>query len=535
MKKNLLLFVCSAGLYFSCQHKKEQIHLEKEPVSLVAESLPDTLSPPEVFPISGANAPQPIRINPKMIPLKYPYGVGKPTIIRYGVAEGLPSSAIQDLVKDKYGNIWIGGLGNLSKFDGTSFTNYSSAAGIGSGFITRLLFDSRDDLWIATFEGLYKFNGQAFVRVSLGNNGAEFSIPGLIEDNAGDIWASTNNGVYRIHRDSISHFTTEHGLSDNNSFSILKSNAGQILVSTVKGIVVFDGEKFIPYTGIKYMGTQGPTLLLSDSKGNLWFFNWVNNKAVLGMFDGQNTKIFGTKEGYSGQSYISCVFEDGFGNMWISTIDKLFRYKDGDFVEYTNEIKDGWSGGKAFIKDDAGDLWSGGINGLFRISMNYLNMLEIPGESKEVSSIHDLAIDANGSKWVMGNNTNTLIKYDRNEAAVYDLRSFLGGKNLSKIYADKKGNIWSLVYGTGPVFIRFDGTHFFRYSHPQLNKRGFAYDINEDKEGNIIVSGYNGLASFDGKTIAYYGPSQGFPDNTTTSFTIADQGNGLVPILPVHL
>ena len=54
---------------------------------------------------------------------------------------------VQDLVKDKYGNIWVGGIGYISKFDGTRFYKLSCfAAGFGSGFVVHLLFDATGDL-----------------------------------------------------------------------------------------------------------------------------------------------------------------------------------------------------------------------------------------------------------------------------------------------------------------------------------------------------------------------------------------------------
>ena len=518
MKKNLPLLICSVGLLLSCRYKKEPIHFEKEPVRLITEALPDTLSPPEVFPVTDANTPKPIRINPSHIPLKYPYGVGKPTITRYGVTDGLPPGVVQDLVKDKYGNIWVGGIGYISKFDGTRFTNYPAAAGFGSGFVVHLLFDATGDLWIENWDGLYKFNGLTFAQVSLTDHDEQLLFGGLVEDNAGDIWIDTNKGVYRIHKDSVSHFMVEDRV-DKYTYSIIKSNSGQILVSTLKGISVFDDEKFIPYAGLTFDDNRPPTLLLSDSNGNIWFTTWVNSIAELRMFDGEKTKIFGPGEGFSTQSFIGSMFEESSGKIWISTGNSLSFYTKGKFTEITNQAESVWAGSRSFIKDDAGDFWTGGTDGLARISMNYQNVLEMPGDAKEANRFTDMTIDKKGIKWVSGNKGHSLIQYNGNEATTYDLSSILGSKLISNIYADKKDNIWLTANGKEPFLVRFDGINFFLYGNAHGINGIWTYYLSEDRDSNLIIAGIGGIFTFDGKIIRRFGQSQGIPYRTVTYFS----------------
>ena len=44
---------------------------------------------------------------------------------RYTIKDGLPNNAINCMVHDAYGFIWIGTDNGLSQFDGKSFRNYN--------------------------------------------------------------------------------------------------------------------------------------------------------------------------------------------------------------------------------------------------------------------------------------------------------------------------------------------------------------------------------------------------------------------------
>lgn len=43
----------------------------------------------------------------------------------YSARDGLPFIQVYTIFQDSHGNLWTGGYGGLSKFDGRSFTNYS--------------------------------------------------------------------------------------------------------------------------------------------------------------------------------------------------------------------------------------------------------------------------------------------------------------------------------------------------------------------------------------------------------------------------
>lgn len=69
------------------------------------------------------------------------------------------------IIEDMNGDIWFGGDGGLSRYDGKSLTNFSQ--GLVNSWIWTLFEDKTGRLWVGTREtGLYLFNGKTFINYS---------------------------------------------------------------------------------------------------------------------------------------------------------------------------------------------------------------------------------------------------------------------------------------------------------------------------------------------------------------------------------
>src|ERR1044071_1296601 len=80
--------------------------------------------------------------------------------VNYTTRNGLVQSNITDIKQDKHGNIWIGTVGGLSKFDGQKFTNYDDRQVLQSLNILSILCDSTGVVWVATGNGLLQYDHQ---------------------------------------------------------------------------------------------------------------------------------------------------------------------------------------------------------------------------------------------------------------------------------------------------------------------------------------------------------------------------------------
>ena len=80
----------------------------------------------------------------------------------YSVEDGLPFVDVSVIFQDHNGNLWSGGYGGLSRFDGVSFKNYTPKNGLLNHSVTAINEDNQGNLWVGTIEGINKFDGNSF-------------------------------------------------------------------------------------------------------------------------------------------------------------------------------------------------------------------------------------------------------------------------------------------------------------------------------------------------------------------------------------
>ncbi|MET1255247.1 ligand-binding sensor domain-containing protein [Aliikangiella maris] len=92
----------------------------------------------------------------------------------YGTKQGLSQLAVNAIVKDAQGFIWVGTQNGLNQFDGNHFKIFRNDAhdnaSVSHNYISKLLIDSKDRLWVITSSGLdqYDFKHQKFIRHAKG-------------------------------------------------------------------------------------------------------------------------------------------------------------------------------------------------------------------------------------------------------------------------------------------------------------------------------------------------------------------------------
>ncbi len=79
------------------------------------------------------------------------------------VDDGLIQSQAMCMSQDKTGNLWIGTLGGLSRYDGRNFTNYTVRNGLLNNVVQSVAVDSSGSIWIGGNSGLSQFNGKTFI------------------------------------------------------------------------------------------------------------------------------------------------------------------------------------------------------------------------------------------------------------------------------------------------------------------------------------------------------------------------------------
>ncbi len=185
--------------------------------------------------------------------------------------------------------------------------NYSSFAQSNVGLNSRLL---------SSFDGLSSDN-----------------VRQTIEDKDGVIWMATSKGLNRYDGKNIVRYTAseedESGLPHNDVRTLLMTQTGELWIGTQKGLVKKSrNDKFVDINN----ETLGEEVFLSDQiikliqakNGNIWIAmeqGLIVISPDLKDFQAYSTKLnASSKEGQLDPGFdIADIFEDRFGNIWLST------------------------------------------------------------------------------------------------------------------------------------------------------------------------------------------------------------------------
>jgi ligand-binding sensor domain-containing protein/signal transduction histidine kinase len=262
------------------------------------------------------------------------------SISRYTTGQGLASTTINQMIEDRYGNIWFGARAGVDKYDGSRFTNYSTKNGLINDVVFCLLEDKKGNFWFGTENGLSKFDGQVFTNysITLGLKGEGETIYSLMEDHLGNIWIGTdNNGVYSFDGTAFTHYDVDHSLSHPMVLGMMQDRNNNIWICTGMGVNKFDGKYFTWYTTAQGLSNNIAKNLLEDNNGNIW----VGTISGMNLFRSPtaNSKEYFKKytisEGFlGGGTYENSITQDRNGNIWVGATDRVTHYHpEGDIPD----------------------------------------------------------------------------------------------------------------------------------------------------------------------------------------------------------
>lgn len=205
----------------------------------------------------------------------------------YSFKGNVRGGSIRSIIRDRNNNKWIGTWGvGLYIYNDTSFTALTEAEGLSNNFIWSLLEDSDGNIWIGTLNGLSKYNPATKELINYsekeGLNGTQ--VLNIYEDKQGNIWLGTWAGLTKFDGINFTHYTEQNGLSNNRVWAIIEDNDGNLWVSTEKGLNVLKtdtlGTKI--FTFDKPDGLKGSDFyinsVLLDPKNRIW---WGNGKSLV--------------------------------------------------------------------------------------------------------------------------------------------------------------------------------------------------------------------------------------------------------------
>ena len=170
----------------------------------------------------------------------------------------LADNTVHAVVVDKNNVLWFGTEGGVSKFDGTTWTNFNSNnSGLTDNFVNCIYIDTFGNKWIGTNNGVYKYNDTDWIHYNVANSGIANNVVNSVLWVKGIYWFATYGGVSRFNGFNWSTYTSLDGLAADMVYSVtidLTGKCGSVLqVEEPPVMMAMRGQPIIPQTALPIM------------------------------------------------------------------------------------------------------------------------------------------------------------------------------------------------------------------------------------------------------------------------------------------
>ncbi len=226
------------------------------------------------------------------------------------------------------------------------------------------------------------------------------------------------------------------------------------------------------------------------------------------------------------QSFVTSLFNDKSGNLWLGTHGGGVTRYDGKYFTHFTE-KEGLAGNSVFcIKQLSDDkIWFGTYGKGISIfdGSNFETISSKIGFPSD--KIYTIFQDKNGKIWIgtQGGGLIMIENSDQKRVFQYNTKNGFFSDNILAIIEDKNGGIWVGSEGNG--FVKFENNNMMVPGDKNLSKM-IITEMTKDAKDDIWFSTYgNGLFKMEGNTLVQYSEKNGFSSDLLTSVKIDDSEN----------
>ncbi len=270
----------------------------------------------------------------------------------YGSLEGLSSDAIGTFYEDAEGTIWVVTSGGVDNFRDLSVATFSMREGMTTDGMSSVIAAKDGTVWVGNFAALNYVRNDKLSAIQEGQGLPGRNVTTLLEDHAHRLWVGIDSGLWVYDHGRFQPILHADGSDLGIIFSIGEDIDQSIWVRAgpnldrIQDFKVKD-EYNSPQISISY-------ILAANPKGGGIYLGLVNGDLV--RFQDGKAETFPANEGDNPRQIRDLLVEPD-GSVWGTTLDELFRWKDGRRENLTTHNGLPCDGIYALVKDDLGNTW----------------------------------------------------------------------------------------------------------------------------------------------------------------------------------
>ena len=447
------------------------------------------------------------------------------------------SLAVQKMVQDRYGFLWLSAADGLQRYDGYGFMKVPdgrSANSVGYIIGNSLTTDRAGRLWIGADDSLNRYDPAtgSFTQYRSPNEacGTVAIAHDITEDQDGVIWLATDDGVTAL--DPATSKTTCHrprytpSVGETRVIATVPLNDGTLWVTSSEGLYALDRRsgkvirhiKFATPSGRKFVCMGFPSKPFQDSRGTLWVgLSSGGDLASVNVASGEVT-VYAFRGGGlapNASSGVVSIQEDHDRALWLGT-DKLGLVKltpdrtQAIWYQSNPDDSDGLRGDLVvgLFKDRDGSFWSTTKAGsVYRFDTERPRFRSYRHQQAGLQSLGKGSVIAAYAEdpdtlWI--GTDRGLNRVDRKTDQVTQVDQPVFARGVSAIAKDRSGNLWLGTRGNG--LVRFDprSDRTTTYAHDASNPRSLNHDritaLRVDRDGSLWIATDFGLSRWEPAT-----------------------------------